>query len=122
MRLLSILLVIFLTACTTAEREVVTTSVDVNQTDLPALLADLDALAENELDVDRMLSLAVSTPMDQEQQDRFAVTYDGTPEEILVHIWREQVDWVHLYFSSESQDLIDAIEQTNKGYARQGEN
>ncbi len=118
MRKFLILSAIFLAACTATEEEVLTTSVDVDQSQLPALLGDIDALADNALPVDKMLELAVSTPMDNEQQERFAIAFEGSDEEILFHVWREQVDWVHLYFSSTSKELIAALEKTKAAYAR----
>ena len=118
MQKILILIAVLLTACTTAEEEVLTTSVDIDQSDLPALLGDIDMIADNALAVDEMLELAVSTRMDEEQQDRFTLTFNGTDEEILFHVWREQVDWVHLYFSSTSKELIAALEKINVAYAR----
>jgi hypothetical protein len=118
MRKLFILIAVLLAACTTTEDEVLTTSVDVDQAELPALLGDIDLIADNALAVDKILELAKSTPMDEEQQDRFTLTFRGTDEEIQIHVWREQVDWVHLYFSSTSKELIAALEEINVAYAR----
>ena len=117
MRKIAIFMFIILAACAPGEKEVLTTSVDVAQSQLEALFDQVNALAENELDTDKMLQLAVSTPMDAEQQDRFAVTFNGSEEEIQLHIWREQVDWVHLYFSSTSKELVAAIEESNARFA-----
>ena len=121
MRKILILIAASLAACTAAEKEVLTTSVDVNQSALPALLSDIETLADNALPVDRMLELVVSTPMDDELQERFAFTFKGSNEEIQFHVWREQVAWVHLYFSSTSKELIAALEETNAAYARNDE-
>jgi len=118
MQKLLILIAVLLAACTTTEDEVLTTSVDIDQSELPALLGDIDLIADNALAVDEILELAVSTRMDEEQQDRFTLTFKGTDEEILFHVWREQVDWVHLYFSSTSKELIAALEKINVAYAR----
>jgi hypothetical protein len=118
MRKILILISVLLAACAAPEEEVLTTSVDVNQSDLAALLSAVDALSDNELPLDAMLELAVSTPMDDEKQERFAIAYNGSEEEILYHIWREQVDWVHVYFSSTSKNLVAAIEKANAAYAR----
>lgn len=106
-----------LAACAPSDKEVLTTSVDVSQSQLEALFDQVDALTENELDTDEMLQLAVTTPMDEELQDRYAVTFKGSNEEIQLHVWREQVDWVHLYFSSTSKELITAIEASNEKFA-----
>ena len=119
MRKILVLLVVMLAACTTHEKEVVTTSVDVDQSELPALLSDVSELAENTIPVDEMLALAESTPMDDELQDRYAFKYEGSDEEIQYHVWREQTDWVHVYFSSTSNDLISAIEKSSAAYARE---
>jgi len=113
-----ILLAILLAACTATEQEVITTSVDVDQSELPALLQDINTLADNTLPVDKILELAISTPMDDEVQDRFAFAFNDSDAEIQIHIWREQVDWLHLYFSSTSKELIAALEKTNMAYAR----
>lgn len=121
MRKILILFVVLLAACTATEKEVLTTSVDVDQKNVPALLAAIDKLTDNVLDVDGMLELAESTPMDEELQQRYAVKFSGSDEEILLHVWREQVEWVHLYFSSTSKELIDVIEKTNSAYARESE-
>lgn len=118
MRKLSVLIVVLLSACTASEEEVMTTSVDVDQSKLPALLRDVDALADNSLPVGKILELAETTPMDDELQDRYAFEYEGVDEEIQIHVWREQVDWVHLYFSSTSKDLVAAIEETIEPFAR----
>ena len=118
MRRFAILIFALIAACGSAEREVVTTSVDVDQDQVAALLAEIDGLSDNALDVDAMLNLAVTTPMDEELQDRYPVTFNGADEEVLFHVWREQVDWVHLYFSSESKSLIAAIEKASAPFAR----
>jgi hypothetical protein len=118
MRKILIMITVLLAACTATEEEVLTTSVDVNQSDLPSLLGDINTLANSALPVDTMLEIAVSTPMDDEQQERFTFAFNGSDEEILFHVWREQVDWVHLYFSSTSKELIAALEKTNSAYAR----
>ncbi len=118
MRIIPILIAITLSACAPAEKEVLTTSVDIDQSELQALLNDIDSLSGNSLPVDEMLNLAISTPMDDEQQERFSFAFQGSDEEILFHVWREQVDWVHLYFSSTSKELIAALEKTNAAYTR----
>jgi hypothetical protein len=117
MRKLAVLVFVVLAACAPSEKEVLTTSVDVAQSQLEGLFDQINSLTENELDTDKMLQLAVSTPMDEEQQDRFAVTFNGSEEEIQLHIWREQVDWVHLYFSSTSKELVAAVEESNARFA-----
>jgi hypothetical protein len=61
-----ILIAVLLAACTATEEEVITTSVDVDQLELPALLQDINTLAGNALPVDKILELAITTPMDDE--------------------------------------------------------
>jgi len=111
-------LLVLMAACAPADKEVVTTSVDVDETDVGALFAAVDGLTEDSLDVAALERLAADTPMDDERQERMPVSYKGSDEEILVHVWREQVDWVHVYFSSTSQELIDAIETVDAVFAR----
>jgi len=112
--------IFLLGACTSpGEPEVFTSSVDVDETSVRLVLTALDQVTD--IDVDGLLELTETTPMDDEQQERFAVSFDGEKTEILYHVWREQEDWVHLYFSSESEDLIAAIEAATDPLARSGE-
>ena len=121
-KIIILVLLVLAAACAPGEKEVLTTSVDVAHPQLKPLLKQIDVLAENELDTEQMLQLALSTPMDEELQERYAVTIDGDTEEIQLHVWREQVDWVHLYFSSTSKELIGAIEASNAKFAMPNEN
>ena len=116
--ILSLLAIALLAACAQSEPEPVTTSVDVNETQLEALFAAIDGLTDDSLDAAPLMELAATTPMDDELQTRFTVRYQGAESEVLYHVWREQVDWVHLYFSSTSEDLIDAIEAASGPFAR----
>ena len=119
--LLSLLALMCLAACAETEQEPVTTSVDVDETQLEALFAAIDGLTDDVLDASPLMELAVTTPMDDELQTRFTVRYEGSESEVLYHVWREQVDWVHLYFSSTSKDLIAEIEKTVGPFARAGD-
>ena len=116
--LLSLLALFLLTACARTEPEPVTTSVDVDEARLEALFAAIDGVTEDALDAAPLLELAATTPMDDELQTRFTVRYNGEESEVLYHVWREQADWVHLYFSSTSEALIDAIEAASGPFAR----
>jgi len=118
MRKYLILIALVLAACTPAEKEVLTTSVDVNQSELTSLIRDIDSLTDNSLPTDEIHKLAISTPMDDELQKRFTFTFKGSDEDVQIHVWREQVDWVHLYFSTTSKDLISAIESASASHAR----
>ena len=119
--ILSLLAAALLMGCAESEPERVTTSVDVDETQLEALFAAIDGLTDDTLDAASLIELAATTPMDDELEARFKVRYDGSEREVLFHVWREQVDWVHLYFSSTSKSLIDAIETTSGPFARAGD-
>ena len=102
--------IVLLAACTApSEPEVFTSSVDVDESSVALVLEALDGLTDNDIDVDSLLELARTTAMDDEKQQRFEVSYDGEDTSILFHVWREQEDWVHLYASSESEGLVNAI-------------
>ncbi len=118
MRIYSLLFVLLLAACTAAEKEVLTTSIDVDNSELAALIRNIDSLTDNSLPVDEIVELANATPMDDELQERYLFAFKGTQEDVQIHVWREQVDWVHLYFSTTSKDLILALESANAGHAR----
>lgn len=118
MRKYLIIVSLLLAACSPAEPEVVTTSVDVDHAQLEALFKDLNALTDKGLPAEAMIELALATPMDEELQERYTVQFDDDDREIQFHVWREQADWVHLYFSASSQALISAIENTSAAHAR----
>ena len=117
-RTVALLCLALLAACTEGEPQTHTTSANVDDAAIPVMLAALDELAGNDLPVDDLLELATSTPMDEETQMRFAFVYNGEDTEMLVHFWREQVDWLHVYASSESKNLITATESTIKTFER----
>ncbi len=120
MRKILFVALILIGACSSpGEPEVFTSSVDVDETSVRLVLTALDQVTD--IDVDGLLELTETTPMDDEQQQRFAVSFNGDETEILYHVWREQEDWVHLYFSSESEDLIAAIKAATESLARSGE-
>ena len=111
--------IVLLAACTApSEPEVFTSSVDVDEASVAMVLEALDALTDNGIDVDGLLELSRTTPMDDEKQQRFAVSYNGEDTSILFHVWREQEDWVHLYASSESEGLVNAIKNEMGQFAR----
>ena len=112
--------IVLLAACTDrGEPEIFTYSVDVDETSVVAVLMALDQISD--VDVDNLLQLTESTAMDTEQQERFAVSFNGEDTEVLYHVWREQEDWVHLYFSSESEELTAAIKMATTPLARAGD-
>ncbi len=121
MRIVTTLLALLLAACTPAEPETHTATADVDLASIPSMLAAIDGLADNDLPVDDLLALTNSVPMDDEKQQRFAVTFGGEETEILYHVWREQEGWVHVYASSTSRDLIAAVERSIKAFQRSQE-
>jgi len=122
MRKLACFAIFLLAGCTApSEPEVFTTSVDVDGATVMAALTAMDQLTDNDIDVERLLELTETTKMDDEQQERFAVSFNGEKTEILYHVWREQEDWVHLYASSESESLIAAVQAAMAPFAREGD-
>ena len=118
MRIVMILAAIVLAACAPAEKEVLTMSVDVDESGIAALLEDIDAVTDNALPVDELHEFAISTPMDSELEQRLPFVFEGNEEEVQIHVWREQVDWVHLYFSTTSEDLLAALKTATADHAR----
>ena len=95
-------------------------SVNVDGESVLAVLTAVDQLTDNDIDIERLLELTETTKMDDEQQERFAVSFNGEETEILYHVWREQENWVHLYASSESEILIAAMQTVMAPFAREG--
>lgn len=95
-----------------------TTQADVDMSQLSAMLSAVDAMTDEAMDTDAMLQLAVDTPMDDEKQMQFSVSHGGAEAELYYHIWREQADWVHVYFWSSSKPLVDEIDGIIKEFAR----
>jgi len=46
------------------------------------------------------------------------VSFGESETEMQYHVWREQTDWVHVYASSTSQDLVNAVEISIKQFER----
>lgn len=109
MRYIPIIALLALAACSGGDPEIHTTSVDVDDTQVPALFAAINALGGNRMDVASLVQMSESVPLDQEQEQRLTLQYDGASREIQVHIWREYAGWVHVYVSSDSQALVDAV-------------
>ena len=122
MRFVTGLVVLFLAACSPGEPEIHTTSADVDLAAIPAMLAAIDSITDDELPTDELLALTTTVPMDEEKQQRIAVSYGGEETEVLYHVWREQADWVHVYASSSSRDLVNAVEVTIKKFERSPDN
>jgi hypothetical protein len=110
MRIVTGLVVLLLVACSPSELETHTTSANVDLASIPAMLAAIDNITDDDLPVDELLALTNSVPMDEEKQQRFVVSFRDIETEVLYHVWREQTDWVHVYASSTSQDLVKAVE------------
>lgn len=118
MRTTVALLLFFLAACSPPEPEDYTTSANVDDQRILAMLTAIDGLADNAVPVDDLLELTQTTSLDQEQQLRFPVTFRGEETEILYHVWREQEDWVHVYASSSDKALVDAVEAQFSAFQR----
>ena len=119
MRLATIVFVLLLAGCSPGEPETFTTSADVDQDRVPAMLAAIDALSDTDIPVDKLIALTNATPMDQEDQLRFPVTIAGRQTDMLYHVWREQEDWVHVYASSTDKGLVDAVAASLKAFERE---
>ena len=118
MRIITGFVVLLLVACAPAEPETHTTSADVDLVSIPAMLAALDELTDDELPVEELFALTNSVPMDEEKQLSFAVSFEGRDTEMMYHVWREQTDWVHVYASSTSAPLVDAVASSIKRFER----
>ena len=120
MRMVTGLAVILIAACAPSDPETHTTSANVDDVSIAPMLAAIDGLTDNELPVDELLAMTTSVPMDEEKQQRVAVVFRGEETDLLIHIWREQVDWVHVYASSTSEDLVNAVEGGIDSFERDG--
>ena len=118
MRILLVIIVLLVASCAPSEPEEFSASVNVDLTSIGGLLAAIDQITENDLDIDGLMAMTNSVPMDEEKQQRFPVGFDGDEAELMYHIWREQEDWVHVYVSSTSEALINAIERSAAPFAR----
>lgn len=118
MRNVARLVVLFLAACTPGEPQTYTTSADVDLDTVPAMLTAIEAIVDNELPMEELLALTNSVPMDEEKQQRIPVSFRGQDTEMLYHVWREQEGWVHVYASSTSRDLVDAVEAGIRQFER----
>ncbi len=118
MRIFKSSIVLLLVACTAGEPETHTTSADVDLVAVPAMLAAIDSVTDDDLPIDELLALTNSVPMDEEKQQRFAVSFGGKDTEMLYHVWREQNDWVHVYASSTSSDLVEAVDGSIRPFER----
>jgi len=118
MRIVTGFVLLLLVACAPDELETYTTSANVDLASIPAMLAAIDNITNNELPVDELLALTNSVAMDEEKQQRIVVSFGENDAEMQYHVWREQTDWVHVYASSTSQDLVTAVETSIKKFER----
>ncbi len=118
MRVVTGFFVLLLVACTPGDPESYTTSANVDLAAIPNALAAIDAITDDALPVEELVDMANSVSMDEEKQERFAVSFDGKQTELLIHVWREQADWVHLYASSPSAPFIETIAARIKPFER----
>ena len=77
---------------------------------MPVFLASLDQATDSTVDVEALVVLTESVSIDEEKQQKFSVTVNGSDTELLYHVWREQQDWVHLYLSTPSSTLAQLVE------------
>jgi len=118
MKVLLSVAMLLLVGCSSNKQESYTTSLNVDLSKLSVLLSAVNQLTDNELDTEHLVELANSVRLDEEKQERLPTAYSGKETEILYHVWREQADWVHLYFSSPSEELIGAIKKATEPFAR----
>lgn len=105
-----ILTIVMISACQPTEQETHQVSTNMNLEAVPGFLQTVDALVDNDLDVTGLSEFSTSIPVDEEKQQKLAIVYRGDETTILYHVWRENIDTVHLYFSTPSEDLAAAIE------------
>ena len=108
--LFCIIMIITLSACQPAEQETHQVSTNITVEAVPGFLQTVDALVDNDLDVAGLSEFSTSIPVDEEKQQEIEVVFQGNKTTVLYHVWRENVDTVHLYFSTPSEDLAAAIE------------
>ncbi|MEM9301163.1 MAG: hypothetical protein AAGE01_03575 [Pseudomonadota bacterium] len=118
MRWVLIMLLAGLVACGGDAPEEVQTTVDVADEDVARVFAAVADLTEAGVDAPALAAMARNTKLDTETEDRFAVRYAGAETELMIHVWREQTDGVHLYFTSPSADLIEAIDGLSARFER----
>lgn len=111
-------LVVILYACTAEEEASHTASVNVDLSAMPAVLAAVDGVTENAMDISSLLAMSQSVSLDQEKQQIVPVSFGGRQTELMIHVWREHADWVHLYFQTPSSALIDALKTATAPFAR----
>ena len=119
MRTLLFVAALLLVGCAPAEEENHQVTGDVDLAHIPALLTEL-ADSVGGVDVESLVALTGSVAMDAEKQEKLQVSYGGASTTLVYHVWREQADWVHLYFSTPSAELAALTENTLPRQALQG--
>ncbi|MEL7447584.1 MAG: hypothetical protein AAFN78_00150 [Pseudomonadota bacterium] len=110
MKALLVPFVLLLFACSPSEPENITVTGNVTDDAVPVFLAALNLATDSAVDVDALVTLTESVSIDEEKQQKFAVTVNGTDTELLYHVWREQQGWVHLYLSTPSSALAQLVD------------
>ena len=118
MRKLIILAVLAIAGCAEQEAERYTATVDVDMSSVEAMLTAIDGVTENDLDVASLADMTASVAMDTEKQADLSVQMGGQQVEMFYHVWREEADWVHIYASSTSKGLVDAVQAAISPFAR----
>ncbi len=119
MRTLIVVAALLLIGCAPTEEESHQVTGDVDLARVPALLAELAGSVDG-VDVEGLVALTDSVAMDAEKQEKLSVSHDGASTTLVYHVWREQADWVHLYFSTPSAELAAFTEATLQRYERGG--
>ncbi|MDX1507595.1 MAG: hypothetical protein R3358_04905 [Woeseiaceae bacterium] len=121
MRKLIILAALAIAGCAERDAERYTATVDVDMSAVEAMLTAMDSATDSSIDVRALVEMTTSVPMDAEKQADLVIRVDGRDVEMFYHVWREQPDWVHIYASSTSRELVDAVQAAIAPFARAAE-
>lgn len=115
--LLPTLICLAIVACQPADPKTYQASTNLKVQAVPGFLHAVDALVDSDLDVAGLVEFGASVPVDDEKQQKIAVVYQQDDTMVLYHVWRENADSVHLYFSTPSEGLAAAIESEMERYS-----
>lgn len=119
MRGLILFALVLLGACAQEpEPEEHTVNFDLDDETVMSFLQQMNSMAGGTLDVQALNELGRGLAVDTEDQMRLKVSYQEKDTELLYHVWREQADWVHIYLSSPSGELITALDGVSKPLQR----
>lgn len=109
---------LLLVGCSSGDQEVYKSSANVDVASIPAMLDAIDGVVDSDLAVGDLIALTNSVPLDEEKQERIVVLHKGGETDFLYHVWREQADWVHVYISGPSEELITTIDRSIQSFSR----